>query len=191
MSVALDQLAAFVLSLQAVPPSPHRNEDGTLTDAARRGREVFADAGCTRCHAAPRYTDSAAGLLHDVGTLLPTSGQRLGGPLEGIDTPSLAGLWATAPYLHDGRAGTLREIFTVYNPGDKIGVTSTLDDRELADLEAYLLQLDDSPEPESAEARGCAIDRQPGFAWLMLLLPVLARRRRPRRDSRPRGWADP
>jgi DNA-binding beta-propeller fold protein YncE len=178
VSVALDQLAAYVLSLREVPPSPHRNEDGTLTDAARRGREVFGDAGCTRCHAAPRFTDSAGGLLHDVGTLLPTSGQRLGGPLEGIDTPSLAGLWATAPYLHDGRAGTLREIFTLYNPRDEIGVTSTLDDTELADLEAYLLQLDDTPTPDERDASGCAIDRRSNLAVILWLLPVLVRRRR-------------
>jgi cytochrome c peroxidase len=141
---------------------------------------VFHDAGCTRCHAAPDYTDSEAGILHDVGTLLPTSGTRLGGPLEGIDTPSLAGLWATAPYLHDGRTVTLREIFTLYNPDDELGVTSTLSDEELDDLEAYLLQLDDVPAPDAPEPSGCTIERRPRSAvalvWCLLL--GLARRRR-------------
>jgi cytochrome c peroxidase len=176
----LDQLAAYVHSLQEVPPSPHRNEDGTFTDAARRGREVFHDAGCSRCHAAPDYTDSAAGILHDVGTLLPTSGQRLGGPLPGIDTPSLAGVWATPPYLHDGRAATLREIFTRYNPDDRLGVTSTLTDEELASLEAYLLQLDDTPPPDAAPPPGCTIGSRSAVALLWCLLPALAHRRRRR-----------
>ncbi len=180
VSQALDQLAAYVHSLQDVPPSPYRNPDGTFTEAARRGRVVFDDAGCTRCHAAPDYTDSAAGILHDVGTLLPTSGQRLGGPLEGIDTPSLAGVWATGPYLHDGRALTLREIFTRYNEGDKLGVTSTLSDAELGDLEAYLLQLDDVPTPDAPRASGCTIPRGSARPEPCLLLLLLARRRRRR-----------
>ena len=48
-------------------------------------------------------------MLHDVGTLTAGSGMRLGGALPGLDTPGLRGLWATAPYLHDGSAATLRE----------------------------------------------------------------------------------
>ncbi|MEM6992670.1 MAG: PKD domain-containing protein, partial [Myxococcota bacterium] len=138
VSLPLDQLAAYVDSLSAVPPSPYRNEDGSFTEAAQRGREVFGRAGCAACHPGPDYTDSAGGLLHDVGTLLPTSGSRLGAPLEGIDTPTLKGLWASAPYLHDGRAATLREIFTEHNPDDRIGVTSNLSPEELDDLEAFL-----------------------------------------------------
>ena len=43
----------------------------------------------------------------DIGTLKPTSGSRLGGPLPGIDIPTLRDVWATAPYLHDGSAPTL------------------------------------------------------------------------------------
>ena len=50
-------------------------------------------------------------LLHDVGTLRTTSGSRLGETLVGVDTPTLRGLWATAPYLHDGTAETLEDVF--------------------------------------------------------------------------------
>jgi mono/diheme cytochrome c family protein len=145
----LDALAAYVESLTAEPPSPHRASDSGLTAAARRGKQLFesAETGCTRCHAGPRLTDSAfvrAGVprLHDVGTLGERSGQRLGGALAGIDTPSLHGLWRSAPYLHDGSAATLGEVLRARNAADRHGHTSHLDGAAIDDLAAYLLSLD-------------------------------------------------
>ncbi|MCA9607080.1 MAG: c-type cytochrome, partial [Myxococcales bacterium] len=147
LSEALDALAAWIASLDTFGTSPFRAIDSD--DARARGRALFEDAtvGCTGCHAAPTYTDSAfvggVPVLHDVGTLGPGSGQRLGGPLEGLDTPSLRGLWRTAPYLHDGSAATLREVLTTRNPGDAHGVTSHLDDAQIDDMIAFLRALDD------------------------------------------------
>ncbi len=116
-SAPLDALAAYVGSLGAnsVPRSPQRSADGSMTAAAIAGASVFSALGCANCHAAPRFTDSTvgAGLLHDVGTLRETSGGRLGGTLNGIDTPTLYGLWQTAPYFHDGSAASLDEVFRV------------------------------------------------------------------------------
>ncbi len=51
-SRALDALAAYVATLTRFPASPYRSADGALTEAARRGREVFTSVGCARCHAA-------------------------------------------------------------------------------------------------------------------------------------------
>jgi DNA-binding beta-propeller fold protein YncE len=117
LSAPLDALAAYVASLGSatVPRSPHRNADGSMTAQATAGMAVFASLGCASCHAPPRYTDSAlgAGTLRDVGTLRETSGGRLGGALTGIDTPTLLGLWQTAPYFHDGSAATLDDVFRV------------------------------------------------------------------------------
>lgn len=117
LSLDLDALAAYVSSLghSSLPRSPHRQSDGSLTAAAVAGRTVFVAEGCATCHAGPQMTDSSVGvgLLHDVGTLRTTSGGRLGGPLPGIDTPTLRGLWATAPYFHDGSAETLEAVFSV------------------------------------------------------------------------------
>ena len=48
-----------------------------------------------------------------------------------FDTPQLANVALTAPYLHDGSAGTLEEIWTVYNPEDKHGRTNDLTKDEL------------------------------------------------------------
>jgi DNA-binding beta-propeller fold protein YncE len=117
LSPDLDALAAYVASLagQSLPRSPYRNPDGTVSAQALTGRGVFATAGCDSCHTGPQRTDSEVGPgnLHDVGTLRTTSGERLGGPLTGIDTPTLLGLWNTGPYLHDGSAPALQDVFTV------------------------------------------------------------------------------
>jgi len=112
----LDDLAAYVASLDrgSLPRSPWRAVDGELTGAALRGRQVFDQQGCRDCHEPlSDHTDSSNGAaLHDVGTLRDSSGQRLGGPLTGIDTPTLLGIWETAPYFHDGSAVTLDDVFT-------------------------------------------------------------------------------
>jgi DNA-binding beta-propeller fold protein YncE len=148
-SADLDALAAYVTSLVGEPRSPFRSESGGLTPAATRGKAVFerSDTGCTTCHSGPRLTDSgfvSPGVprLHDVGTLRDGSGKRLGGTLTGIDTPTLHGLWHSAPYLHDGSAPTLRDVLVTRNVGDKHGKTSQLSAGEVDDLVAYLLSLD-------------------------------------------------
>ncbi|MBU6179797.1 MAG: Ig-like domain-containing protein, partial [Verrucomicrobia bacterium] len=107
----LDSLAAYLASLDhgRIPKSPHRAPDGSPTSDALAGQAVFEREGCAVCHSGPEMTD---GLLHDVGTTGTTSGARLGGALTGIETPTLRGLWESAPYLHDGGAGTLAEVFT-------------------------------------------------------------------------------
>jgi len=89
--------------------------------------------------------------LFDVGTLTPGSGQRLGGPLPGLDPPTLLDLWNTAPYLHDGRAGTLREVLVRYNPDGRHGDLSSLAEADLDDLTTYLLSLEGQPD-EGPEA---------------------------------------
>jgi DNA-binding beta-propeller fold protein YncE len=149
ISEDLDALAAYVTSLDAYPRSPFRTADGALTPAAARGRLIFesAEAGCTGCHTGDVLTDSgfdAQGLplLHDVGTLGAGSGHRLGGPLDGIDTPTLHGIWATAPYLHDGSAPDIDAVLGPRNADDRHGRTTHLDAGARADLESYLLSLD-------------------------------------------------
>jgi hypothetical protein len=147
LSADLDALAAYVGSLGAVGLSPYRNADGTLTTAAVAGRDIFRGSGqCTSCHSGADFTDSAAGVLHDVGTIKASSGKRLGGPLTGIDTPTLKGVWDSAPYLHDGSAATLLDVLTTANAGNRHGMTSGLGAAELQQLVAYLQQIDDSPE---------------------------------------------
>src|SRR5690606_29469928 len=121
--------------------------DGTLTEDAVAGRELFLELGCDTCHAGDDFTDSASGVLHDVGTITPASGNRLGGELTGLDTPTLLGIWQTAPYLHDGSAPTLRDVLVTRNPEGKHGDTSRLTEKEIDQLVAYLLQIDQGLPP--------------------------------------------
>jgi hypothetical protein len=137
LSSDLDALAAYVSSLSRHGQSPERNPDGSLTAAALSGRTIFQQQNCAQCHSGTRFTDSALGIFHDVGTLKPSSGGRLGGTLTGLDTPTLLGLFNTAPYLHDGSAASVEEAVSAHSG---VSLTST----ELIDLAAYLRQLDDT-----------------------------------------------
>ncbi|MBC7955027.1 MAG: Ig-like domain-containing protein [Cytophagales bacterium] len=140
----LDALAAYVNSLSSVGRSPFRNADGSLTAAAVAGQQIFNGSGqCGSCHSGADFTDSASGVLRDVGTLKASSGKRLGATLTGLDTPTLKGLWDTAPYLHDGSAATLLDVLTTANPAGRHGTTSGLNATQLSQLVAYLQQIDD------------------------------------------------
>ncbi len=108
VSADLDALAAYVASLNEFARSPYRTSSGALTTEAQVGRSVFKRENCAACHTGAAFSDSSTNVLRNIGTLKPTSGQRLGGPLTGIDTPTLRSVWQTAPYLHDGSARRLR-----------------------------------------------------------------------------------
>lgn len=104
-SEELDALAAYLDSLRGVGASPTRLSDAERTEGAR----VFSLAGCVSCHSGSTFSDSESGARYDVGTASDGSGSRLGAALDGFDTPTLRGLWRTAPYLHDGSAASVRD----------------------------------------------------------------------------------
>lgn len=139
VSADLDALAAYMASLSTESNSPHRNNDGTATTAAIAGERVFRQQNCAACHSGTTFTNSALNVFRDVGTIKqPTSGKRLNGTLTGFDVPTLRGVWATAPYLHDGSAATLAGAITAHQ-----GVT--LNATDLNNLVAYLQQIDNAP----------------------------------------------
>jgi cytochrome c peroxidase len=70
-----------------------------------------------------------------VGTGKPTDRSPL------IDTVQLPNVAYVAPYLHDGSARSMEEIWTVFNPKDTHGVTNDLTKDELNDLIEYLRTL--------------------------------------------------
>ncbi|MCB0329693.1 MAG: Ig-like domain-containing protein [Bdellovibrionales bacterium] len=115
LSIELDALAAYVSSLDksSFPRSPYRNADGSLSDAAKRGKALFSTMDCVSCHGGSTFTDSSLeeAPLHDVGTIGTNSGLRLGQKLTGIDTPTLLGVFDSPPYLHNGQAHSLAEVF--------------------------------------------------------------------------------
>jgi large repetitive protein len=152
----LDALAAYVSSLDEDDRSPHRNADGSLTAAGAAGRAIFTQLDCHRCHAGDAYTDSARGYRHDVGTLTAGSGQRLGGNLLAFDTPTLRGLFDSAPYLHDGSAEQLSDVLMTRNPDGAHGDIASLGIAQRDQLLAFLLQIDGS-EPAIAPAADLAL----------------------------------
>ena len=141
LSPALDHLAAYVESLNTHLNSPHRHVDGSMTASALRGRQHFIEQGCHRCHRGDEYTDSVLGRLHDMGTVKTSSGQRLGANLAGIDTPSLIGLWQSAPFLHDGSASTLAQVFDPSLSPVKAAMVESLSPQEQSELLDFLQQL--------------------------------------------------
>ncbi|GAL84878.1 hypothetical protein CHU_1052 [Sporocytophaga myxococcoides] len=143
LSPELDALAAYVRSLDKVNPSPYRNSDGSLTDDAFEGKLIFADLGCNVCHSGPDFTDRKSGVFHDVGTIQTSSGQRRSEKLTALGTPTLKGIWETAPYLHDGSAPTLRDVLIARNVNDKHGDITSLSEKQINQLLAYLLQIDE------------------------------------------------
>lgn len=130
-------LADLVTFIESIPRAPHR-QPVALAAARERGRELFfrdmTVAGetipvanrCPTCHRPPLFTDR---LMADVGT----------GGL--FDTPHLFDIGASPPYLHDGRALTLEEIWTVHSLKDEHGVTGDLSKVQLNDLMVYLRSL--------------------------------------------------
>jgi mono/diheme cytochrome c family protein len=92
--------------------------------AAVRGRALFEGAaGCAACHSGERLTNNAT---VDVGTG------------EALQVPSLIGIAYRPPFLHDGRAATLRERFDDKGGGAAHGNAAELSASELDDLIAYL-----------------------------------------------------
>lgn len=141
-----EELAALDLFVCTIPRPPNyfRPLGAPLTDTQSRGRTIFtrimtndgrvipAEKRCTTCHFPPLYTDRR---LHDVGTMMAhdTSGV--------FDTPHLSNIYDSAPYLHNGIAHSLEEIWTRYNPKDTHGITNDMTKDQLNDLVEYLKTL--------------------------------------------------
>lgn len=154
-SKQLDALAAYSNS-HKFSLSPHAKQG--LSTAAKRGRELFfaEETGCAKCHSGPLYTDSVPRPLekivrHDVGTGEDDPGEKMG---PAYDTPSLLGIYRTAPYLHHGKAKTLVELLTTCNTSDKHGKTSHLSRKQVLDLVEFLKALPYEDPEQSAKSAG-------------------------------------
>jgi YVTN family beta-propeller protein len=136
-------LADLVLYIRNLPSRPNRfhASDAALTAAQERGRAIFyrtvdklgqpiPEANqCAYCHSGPKGTDQKS---FDVGTGTPTDNSAV------FDTPQLMSVALIGPYLHNGSARSLEEIWTVFNPHDRHGRTNDLTKDELNDLIEYL-----------------------------------------------------
>jgi cytochrome c peroxidase len=128
-----EDVAAVEAWLRTLEPLPSPFlQNGSLSEAAARGKRVFDRAGCPGCHSGSLYTGLGQ---HDVGT-----GRGKEKSVR-FDTPPLIEVWRTAPYLHDGRAATLRDLFAAPGLPTSHGVGSRLKPREVDDLVAFVLTL--------------------------------------------------
>lgn len=118
----LDALAAYLATL-AAPASPYALSSETLM----RGERAFRRWGCAACHSGPLFTDQS-----------PHPAEQGDSEGERFDTPSLRGVWASAPYFHDGSAATLRD--TLFGRGfHSMGLA--MDAPEIEDLLAFMRAL--------------------------------------------------
>ncbi len=139
----LTDLVTYVYSLP-YRPNRYRLANGELTPAQERGKAIFERTKykngspipeknqCAYCHSGPKYTNQQQ---VDVGTGKSTDRSPV------IDVPQLPNVAYSAPYLHDGSAQSLEEIWTVFNPKDTHGVSNDLRKEELNDLVEYLKTL--------------------------------------------------
>ncbi len=139
----LTDLVTYVYSLP-YRPNRYRLANGELTPAQERGKAIFERSKykngnpipeknqCAYCHSGPKYTNQQQ---VDVGTGKFTDRSPV------IDVPQLPNVAYSAPYLHDGSAQSLEEIWTVFNPKDTHGVSNDLRKEELNDLVEYLKTL--------------------------------------------------
>lgn len=148
----LDAITSFIMTGIHYPPNLQYKPNEELTEAQLRGKKFFertkdkkgneipVENRCVTCHPAPYYTNR---MLRDVGTLAASDDSIR------FDVPHLNNIYASAPYLHDGRAATLEEIWTKYSPYDKHGVANDLTKIELNEMIEYLKTLS-SPDYEES-----------------------------------------
>lgn len=115
-------LEKYLLSL-SVPVATPRQTPSVVA----QGKAIFEskEAGCASCHSGTATTD---GVRHDVGT--GSNG------IDELETPSLRFVGKSAPYLHDGRYTTLRQLLLAKDT--KMGSTKHLDPAEVDALATYL-----------------------------------------------------
>ncbi len=143
-SKEVNDLVAYIDSLR-LPRNPHLASNSQLTDAQTRGRAIFfrdrtMDGKlippldrCYTCHSPLSHYTSR--VLMDVGTATPDD------TIRAFDVPQLESVVTRPPYLHNGEALELEDIWTKFNPHDKHGVTSDLNKAQLNDLIEFLKTL--------------------------------------------------
>ncbi len=142
------ELAALVTYLESLPPPRPVAGAGRVANldsgAVDRGLALFERATrkdgtpiepqgrCITCHSGAHYTNQ---LKADVGT------RGRNDNTGEYDVPHLTGIASKAPFLHDGRALSLEEIWTLPGVLDQHGVVTDLNKAELNDLIEYLRTL--------------------------------------------------
>jgi YVTN family beta-propeller protein len=143
----LDALVAYIITDNPNPPNLRFNPTGELTAKQQRGKEIYyrthdnfgneipVENRCYTCHPPPYFTNLE---MTDVGTLAESDD-----PMK-FDVPQLNNVYESGPYLHDGKAMTLEEIWTKFNDFDEHGVANDMRKDQLNDLVEYLKSIGDA-----------------------------------------------
>lgn len=124
----LAAVAAFLETVDFLPPPR-----GLPEDAVRRGEALFKAKACDNCHAPPHYTSED---VMKAGLESPDDAFK-----KGYNPPPLRGVWKRGPWLHDGRAATLEEVFREHHRPSKLTGQPDFTDAELRDLLVFLKSL--------------------------------------------------
>lgn len=166
VSADLDALAAYVASLTTeVQSHPQYRR---FHDRGSHRREGMApDADCQQCHTGTGFTNSAVNVFANIGTIKPTSGNRLGGTLSGFEHPH-----APRPLEHRTLPSRRFRSDHFRRSSGSPGVTLTATD--LTNLIACLGQID----PTETSAPAPAAPRHPprGLGERSVSVSVAARR---------------
>mgnify|MGYP003308063969 FL=1 len=77
-----------------------------LSPKAMEGKKIYEHYNCASCHSGAYHTDQKS---HRIGKDVEFE--------QGWDTPALTEVWRTAPYLFDGRAATMFDVFYEHRHG--------------------------------------------------------------------------
>ena len=112
VSPKLPALHLYQLALVA-PKAPAGSFD---SEAAARGKQVFAASGCASCHVPPTFTEPGWN-LHSPAELGIDDFQANRAPAKGYRTAPLRGLWThrKGGFYHDGRFATLLDVVNHYD----------------------------------------------------------------------------
>ena len=132
-----------------------QGDESAVSDAAKRGYEVFKQAECTNCHDGILFTDLQ---YHNVGIGMDDEEPDLGRYKVTQDekdkgafkTPTLRDVRQSAPYFHDGSVATLEEAVDLMVEGGKENPyldrtnlkKAELSSKEKEDLVAFLKSLE-------------------------------------------------
>lgn len=164
----LDDLVRYISTIERPPnrhrrpdgltPSQRRGELVFNRNVDNHGNPLLPEQRCVGCHNTPYRTagtQAAVGTtmwldapvdievndLHEAesfGNLGIVYFHDTGSRMKAFDVPHLNNIYDSAPYLHNGSAGTLEEIWTRYNMYESHGRTNDLTRRQFNDLIAYL-----------------------------------------------------
>lgn len=154
-------LAAFertILSGDAPYDKFVAGDTSALSESAQRGNQVFFNkARCSACHVPPSFSDLG---FHNIGIGMDADEPDIGryhetellGDRGSFRTPTLREILRTAPYMHDGRLESLRDVVEYYAKGgtpnpqlDEEIFPLKLTEQEKDDLVSFLTEAFASP----------------------------------------------